>query len=63
MFSVKDSVDGNRSTPAPTLELDEIQATVLRPRLGLTDVTRAFAVRPAPASWHESAVDNHWLTK
>jgi deferrochelatase/peroxidase EfeB len=32
MLTVKDSVDSNRSTPAPTLELDEIQATVLRPR-------------------------------
>ena len=32
MLSVKDSVDSNRSTHTPTLELDEIQATVLRPR-------------------------------
>ena len=32
MLPVKDSVDGNRSTDAPTLDLHEIQATVLRPR-------------------------------
>jgi len=32
MLSVKDSVDSNRSTEAPTLELHEIQATVLRQR-------------------------------
>ena len=32
MLSVKDSVDGNSSTSAPTLDLHEIQATVLRPR-------------------------------
>ena len=32
MLSVKDSVDGTRSIQAPTLDLDEIQATVLRPR-------------------------------
>jgi Dyp-type peroxidase family len=32
MSSVKDSVDNNRSTDAPTLELHEIQATVLRHR-------------------------------
>jgi Dyp-type peroxidase family len=32
MFSVKESVAGNLSTHAPTLELQEIQATVLRPR-------------------------------
>src|SRR5215510_14797247 len=32
MSSVKDSVDGNRPTGAPTLDLTEIQATVLRQR-------------------------------
>ena len=32
MLSVKDSVDSNRSTGTPTLELNEIQATVLRHR-------------------------------
>jgi Dyp-type peroxidase family len=32
MLSVKDSVDGGSSISAPALELDEIQATVLRPR-------------------------------
>ena len=32
MLPVKDSVDGNRSTDAPTLDLHEIQATVLRHR-------------------------------
>jgi Dyp-type peroxidase family len=32
MLSVKESVDGNHSTRAPTLDLGEIQATVLRPR-------------------------------
>jgi Dyp-type peroxidase family len=32
MSSVTESVGGNVSTSAPTLELDEIQATVLRPR-------------------------------
>src|SRR5262249_48041102 len=32
MLSVNDSVDGNRSTQAPTVDLREIQATVLRPR-------------------------------
>src|SRR5262245_45943099 len=32
MSSVKDSVDVNRSTDAPALDLNEIQATVLRPR-------------------------------
>jgi Dyp-type peroxidase family len=32
MLSVKDSVDGNSSTSAPTLDLHEIQATVLRQR-------------------------------
>src|SRR5262245_39643977 len=32
MLSVKDSVDGSVATPAPTLDLQEIQATVLRQR-------------------------------
>src|SRR4029434_7927867 len=32
MLSVKDSVGSTGSTHTPTLELDEIQATVLRPR-------------------------------
>ncbi|MCM3874466.1 MAG: hypothetical protein ND895_27560, partial [Pyrinomonadaceae bacterium] len=32
MSSVKESVENNRSAPAPTVDLDEIQATVLRPR-------------------------------
>src|SRR5262245_56508851 len=32
MLSVKDSLDSSRSTDGPTLELDEIQATVLRHR-------------------------------
>src|SRR4249919_1668422 len=32
MLPVKDSVDSNRSTDAPTLDLHEIQATVLRHR-------------------------------
>src|SRR6201747_1423212 len=32
MLSVTESVGENRSTRAPTLELHEIQATVLRPR-------------------------------
>src|SRR5215470_5794582 len=32
MLSVKEPVDGGRSTSAPSLELSEIQATVLRPR-------------------------------
>src|SRR6185503_10589414 len=32
MSSVKESVVGDVSTLAPTLELNEIQATVLRPR-------------------------------
>ena len=32
MLSVKDSVDSTNSTSAPALELQEIQATVLRPR-------------------------------
>jgi len=32
MSSVKESVENNRSTHAPTLDLTEIQATVLRPR-------------------------------
>jgi len=32
MLPVRDSVDSNRSTDAPTLELNEIQATVLRQR-------------------------------
>ena len=32
MSSVKESVDGTGSTHAPTLDLHEIQATVLRPR-------------------------------
>ena len=32
MSSVKESVEGNRSTHAPTLDLNEIQATVLRQR-------------------------------
>src|SRR6187200_671078 len=32
MLSVKDSVDTNPSTHPPTLELSEIQATILRPR-------------------------------
>src|SRR3954465_5617132 len=32
MLSVKDSVYGNRSTETPALELNEIQATVLRHR-------------------------------
>src|SRR5215468_4883994 len=32
MLSVSESVDRNHSTQAPTLELGEIQATVLRPR-------------------------------
>ena len=32
MLSVKNSLDSNRSTDAPTLELNEIQATVLRHR-------------------------------
>ena len=32
MWSVKESIDGGLSTHAPTLELQEIQATVLRQR-------------------------------
>ena len=32
MLSLKDSVASNRSTDAPALELNEIQATVLRHR-------------------------------
>src|SRR5690242_11266709 len=32
MSSVKEFVENNHSTPAPTLDLDEIQATILRPR-------------------------------
>jgi Dyp-type peroxidase family len=32
MSSVKESVEGNRSTHAPTLDLTDIQATILRPR-------------------------------
>src|SRR5215468_4219339 len=32
MLSVSESVDRNHSTQAPTLELGDIQATVLRPR-------------------------------
>jgi len=32
MSSVKESVENNHSTAAPTVDLDEIQATVLRPR-------------------------------
>jgi deferrochelatase/peroxidase EfeB len=32
MSSVKESVEGNRPTHAPTLDLTEIQATILRPR-------------------------------
>src|SRR5262245_6660138 len=32
MSSVKESVEDNRSTDAPTLDLTEIQATILRPR-------------------------------
>jgi deferrochelatase/peroxidase EfeB len=32
MSSVKESVENNRSTQAPTVDLDEIQATILRPR-------------------------------
>ncbi|MBV9960330.1 MAG: peroxidase, partial [Acidobacteria bacterium] len=32
MSSVKESVENNRSTHAPTVDLDEIQATVFRPR-------------------------------
>jgi Dyp-type peroxidase family len=32
MSSVKESVEHNHPTPAPTVDLDEIQATVLRPR-------------------------------
>ena len=32
MLSVKESAGANLSTRAPTLELHEIQATVLRPR-------------------------------
>ena len=32
MLPVRDSVEGNRSTDGPTLELNEIQATVLRHR-------------------------------
>ena len=32
MSSVKESVENNRSTHAPTVDLNEIQATVLRPR-------------------------------
>src|SRR6185436_4297806 len=32
MSSVKESVENNHSTPAPTVDLDEIQATILRPR-------------------------------
>src|SRR5215471_346692 len=32
MLSVKDSLDNDRSTETPTLELNEIQATVLRHR-------------------------------
>jgi Dyp-type peroxidase family len=32
MSSVKESVENDRSTPAPTLDLNEIQATILRPR-------------------------------
>ena len=32
MSSVKESVENNRSTHAPTLDLNEIQATILRPR-------------------------------
>ena len=32
MSSVKESVEHNHPTPAPTVDLDQIQATVLRPR-------------------------------
>ena len=32
MSSVQESINGNLSTQAPTLDLHEIQATVLRPR-------------------------------
>ncbi|MBV9211809.1 MAG: peroxidase [Acidobacteria bacterium] len=32
MSSVRESVGGNLSTPSPTLDLHEIQATILRPR-------------------------------
>jgi Dyp-type peroxidase family len=32
MSSVKESVENNQPTPAPTVDLDEIQATILRPR-------------------------------
>ena len=32
MSSVKESVENNHSTPTPTVDLDEIQATILRPR-------------------------------
>src|SRR6185436_2797756 len=32
MSSVKEPVENNHSTPAPTVDLDEIQATILRPR-------------------------------
>src|SRR6476469_2953613 len=32
MLSVKDSADGNRSIDTPALELNEIQATILRHR-------------------------------
>src|SRR5215813_4120609 len=32
MSSVKESVEDNRSTHVPTLDLHEIQATILRPR-------------------------------
>jgi hypothetical protein len=32
MLSVKESISENLSAPAPTLDLHEIQATILRPR-------------------------------
>ena len=58
MSSVNESVGGNRSTHAPTLDLHEIQATVLRPRpapyfgthvLLRVDDARAGRELPAPA--------------
>jgi Dyp-type peroxidase family len=42
MSSVNESVDQNLSAPAPTLELDEIQATVLRQRPAPYFGTHAF---------------------
>ena len=69
MSSATESVGGNVSTSAPTLELHEIQATVLRRdrrrKLGahvLFRIDDARAGRESSAGWHHiaSATKNWW---